>query len=361
MLLKEIELAEVCNQLTAIQTYDPQQDSTENPDQMFICACGFEERSIAIPSQLSKSGKYKTRYSLVFDHETNQEDNALNRPALTQCLNSISENEIDSLAYRDEDFVARFDSILDRVIHYDEELPQVSFDISACSSQMVLSALRLLFQRKIHLRLLYAEATTYHPTIPEYEESPQDWTIDGKGISKGILKANESRLYSGLNLCELPILLIAFPTFKPERINSIRAELQPAQTVWIIGIPHALENQWRISAMRKINEVPEGERTYEILTFGYVETFSLLEQIYRDNEEDFHMIVAPHGSKLQNVGIALLCLLRQDVGLWFSTPELFNPAQYTGGVKDFWQINFGDIQQMVKTVQSCGKLELKVS
>lgn len=360
MFLKEIELAEVCDQLPTIQRYDPQLDSTQNPDAILICACGFEDRSIAIPSRLSESGKYKTRHSLLFEHETNREDNVVNRPRLTQCLDSISETETGSLTYRDEDFVSMFDSVLDRLILSGEELPRVSFDMSACSGKMILSALKLLFKRKIHLRLLYAEAATYHPTPSEYEQSPQDWTVDGEGMSKGILKANESCLYPSLNLRELPILLVAFPTFKPERINSIGAELSAAETVWIIGCPHAPENRWRMNAMREINQVPDTERTYEITTFGYVETFSLLEQIYRDNEECYHMIVAPHGSKLQNVGLALFCLLRQDVGLWFSTPESFNPAQYSSGVKAFWQIDFGDIQQIIKAVRSCGKIELKL-
>jgi len=358
--LKEIELAEVCDQLPTIQRYDPQLDSTEDPDQMFICACGFEDRSIAIPSRLSESGKYKTRYSLLFEHETNREDNAINRPRLTQCLDSISETKTGSLTYRDEDFVSMFDSVLDRLILSGEELPRVSFDISACSGKMILSALKLLFERRIRLRLLYAEAAIYHPTPSEYERSPQDWTVDGEGMSKGILKANESCLYPSLNLRELPILLVAFPTFKPERMRSIRAELQPAQIFWIIGIPHAPENQWRTSAMREINEIPGDQRTYEISTFNYVDTFSLLEQIYSSNEESYHMIVAPHGSKLQNVGIAMFCLLRQDVGLWLSTPESFNPAQYTSGVKGFWQIDFGDIQQIIKAVRLCGKIELKL-
>lgn len=361
MLLKEIELAEVCNKLPPIQPYDPQGDSTEKSDQMFICACGFEERCMAIPSRLSESGKYKTRYSLFFDYQTNLEENAANRPLLGQYLKNISEIRVQNFTYRDEDFVVNFNSILEEVIPCDEELPRISFDISGCSSQIVLSALKILLERKARLRLLYTEAAIYHPTLEEYQQSPQDWTIDGIGMSKGILKVIESRLHPGYNPCELPMLLVAFPTFKPERIRNIRTELQPAQTSWMIGIPHAPENQWRIKAMRQINEVPEGDRTYEVSTFNYVDTFSRLEQIYRDNEESYHMIVAPHGSKLQNVGIALFTVLRQDVGLWFSTPRNFNPAQYTGGVKEFWQIDFGETEEVTKMIRSYGKLQLKLS
>lgn len=359
MLIKETELAEVCSQLPPIQPYEPQQDSCS--DQVFICACGFEDRSLAIPSGLCKPSRYQTRHSLVLDHETNEEDNASNRPALTHYLSSISQKGIESLRYRDDDFVVKFDNIMDQATVSGERIPRVSFDITACSSQMVLSTLKLLFHRKVSLRLLYTEADTYHPTLLEYQQSPHDWTVDGKGMSRGILRVREFRLYPGLNLRELPMLLVAFPTFKPERINSIRTELQPAKTVWIIGIPHATENEWRVKAMREINGVTEADTAYEITTFGYIETFAQLEQIYKGYEESFHVIVAPHGSKLQNVGIALFCLLREDVGLWFSTPLSFNTAQYTSGIKAFWQINFGSVQTVSEIVRACGKLELKLS
>lgn len=360
MYLKETELAEVCNLLPSTQLYDPSQDSVMAPEQMFICACGFEDRCMAIPSLLSKSGRYKTRYSFLFEHQTNPEENARNRPLLENYLSNITEIEVQNFTYKDEDFVARFEGMLDRVLVSNEELlSRITFDISGCSTQMILSALKLLLQRKIRLRLLYVEAAIYHPTPNEYKQSPQDWTIDGAGMSKGILEVVESRLYLGNNLSQLPTLLVAFATFKPERIRYIQAELQPAKTIWIIGIPHAPENQWRIEAMRKINEMPEDETSYKIHTFDHIETFSKLEQIYRDNEESHHMIIAPHGSKLQSVGIALFTLLRQDVGLWFSTPKSFNPVQYTGGVKEFWQIDFGDVQEVVKTIQSCSKLKLE--
>lgn len=358
MVIREIELAEVCNKLPPIKEYNPGNDMSQTSDHVFICACGFEDRSIAIPSALRQSGKYETQYSLVLEHETNPEDNASNLQYLTQCLNGISGHEAWRLTYKEENFVVAFDQFLDANLQFGGELPRVAFDISACSTQMIISTLKLLFRRKIYLKILFAEAEIYHPTKKEYKESRQDWTVDGVGMSRGILRARESRLHPSFNSGELPILLVAFPTFKPERINAIIADLSPAKTIWVLGIPHAPENHWRTEAMRDINNVPENDRAERITTFGYIETLSLLEQLYSEYGESYHMIIAPQGSKFQSVGTALFRLLRQDVGLWFSTPKSFNPAQYTNGVKDFSQIDFGDVQQLISVVKSCGKLEL---
>jgi len=363
VLLRETELAEIIGQLPGINPMDPAMANSKGQEQLFICACGFEDRALAIPSHLAESGNYKVEHSLILDHITNKDDNAVNRPELAGFLSRISDDQPKELLYKNEDFAARFQSVLDSVLSGDdkEETPCVSFDISACSSKMVLSALRMLFERNVRLRILYTEASIYHPTIEELQRSPQNWTVDGRGMSRGILTVEQSPLYSGINLDELPILLVAFPTFKPERMRTIISALQPAQTIWIIGIPHAPENNWRMQSMRDINLVSSSERSYELPTFSYVETFAMLEQLYCDQVDNYHMAVAPHGSKLQNIGISLFCLLRRDVELWFSTPESFNPTQYTAGVKDFWQIVFDNTQQVVNLVQSYGKLQLRRS
>lgn len=361
MLLKEIELAEIVGQLPEIKRLDPQQLSGGGNDQLFICACGFEDRALAIPSRLAETSNYRAEHSLILEHMTNRKDNAVNKPAIVHTLTQIS-SKPQEILYKDEDFAARFDGILSSVLSCDDrEIPSVSFDISACSSKIVLSALRTLLDRNIHLRIFYTEAATYHPTLEELRQSPEDWKVDGKGISKGILAVGASPLYAGLNIDELPILLVAFPTFKPERIKTIISALQPAKIIWVIGIPHADENHWRIQAMRDINLLSGNERIHELKTFGYVETYTLLEQLYDEHQDDYHMVIAHHGSKLQNVGIGLFCMIRRDVELWCSTPASFNPAQYTSGVENLWQIDFDTTQHVVNLLQSLGKLELRFS
>lgn len=361
MLLKESELAEIVGQLPEIKRLEPQQLSGKDNDQLFICACGFEDRALTIPSRLAETSNYRAEHSLILEHATNKKDNTVNRPAITRALTQIS-NKPREILYEDEGFAARFDGILSSILSCDgRKVPSVTFDISACSSKMVLSALRMLLERDIHLRIFYTEANTYHPTRKELRESPEDWTVDGKGISRGILAAGGSPLYAGLNVDELPILLVAFPTFKPERTRTIISALQPARIIWVIGIPHAVKNRWRIQAMRDINLLSSNERTCEITTFGYVETYASLEQLYEEHQDDYHMVIAPHGSKFQNVGIGLFCTVRQDVELWFSTPKSFNPTQYTSGVKDLWQIDFPATQHAVNLLRSLGKLELRPS
>lgn len=361
MLLREIEPAEVYAQFPPIVGFDAAQLGDEY-DSLFICALGFEERSLAVPEALRRCGKYRSVDTLVLGHETNKEDNAKNLAMLRECLGSFSTAE-PQFVQVGEDFTA-LGAAIKRSLSSPSRtapLPIVTLDISGLSSRMLLTVLRLLFSERINLRILYAEAKVYHPTIDEYRDHPEDWTVDGIGMSKGITRASELNLYSNNSRRELSIMLVAFPTFKPERIRSIQAELQPALSLWVLGIPHASENRWRTQAMREINGITESDMVEELPTFGYVDAFSLLERIYREHGDTFHIFIAPHGSKLNNLGVALFCQLRQDVGLWFSNPMAFTPSQYTGSVERLWQIRFDDVQQTVNVVRSCGKLVLQTT
>ena len=327
MRIREIGLAETCNQLPLIQKYEPEKVRKPRIDDLLICCCGFEERSLAIPSRLSAEDTYKARHVLMLTHETNPDDNEVNRAKLVQDLSRLTLGERHDLLFRQEDFVSNMVTLLDSI---DSPLPLVSFDISACSTQMILNVLKVLFEKQINLRVLYAEANVYHPTKEEYA-SPEEWIVDGKGVSIGILRATESRLYSGGNYRELPILLVAFPTFKPERIRSIQLELQPSAITWVLGIPHASENAWRQEAQHAINKIEPDDNIERVSTFDYIQTFSVMEELYKKIEEKHHMVIAPHGSKLQCIGVFLFYLLRQDVSIWFSVPQSFNPQQYDVG------------------------------
>lgn len=357
MHIREIELAETCDKLPSIQKYESKNGTEQRTDDLLICCCGFDERSLALPYRLSSDDTYKAQHSLILTHETNQIDNEANRPKLVQTMTQLTLEEQHDLLFRQEDFTSKFEALLDNVLK--SSLPMVSLDISGCSTQMILSALKVLFERRVSLRVLYAEADVYHPTNEEYQARPDDWIVDGKGASTGILRATESRLYPGVSNKELPNLLVAFPTFKPERIRSIQLELQPSATIWVLGIPHARENSWREQAEREINKIEQDARVERVSTFTYVDSFSAMERLYRETKETHHMTIAPHGSKLQCIGVSLFCLLRQDVSLWFSVPKSFNPSQYTGGVKDLWEIDFGDTSQVVTTIRACGKLEFR--
>lgn len=361
MIIHKVEIAEICNGLKQIEKFDVNSFENERDD-LYITALGFEDRSLDFTKIFSQSGKYKAKSSIILLHETNKVDNERKRAILESYLGTFVENGIIDITYNEDNYMEKYIECINELLGKQKNY-KVSFDISGCSSQMIFSTLKILLESNTDLRVFYTEAEIYHPTKDEFHNHKK-WLIDGSGPSQGILRVTESKLYPGRNVRELPVMLVAFPNFKPERTRSIKTELNPVKTIWIIGEPHLPENHWRRDAVHDVNEIKD-DKIYNLKTFDYISTFCLMEEIYigetykwMAEDNPYHMIIAPHGSKLQNIGIALFCQLRQDVGVYFSTPEQFNPAHYTEGVLNNWQIKFNNTENILKLIKSCGKIRL---
>jgi len=359
--LREISFEEATAGLPTVQSLRADDISAESRDTLFLCALGFEDRCLSVPEFLADSG-YRTARAIVFEYPINEQDNERNRSGLVRSLERISSEQI-PLQVAPVDFP----QILDRALH--SALGQhgcgqklfVTFDISACSSRLILEVLGALLVRDIGLRIAYSEAAVYHPTRQEWDTQPNDWLEDaGFGMARGVVSIWESSVYPGCNPDHLPNLLVAFPTFKRERTQKLisSSEAQVQKTVWIVGVPHLPENRWRVEAMRDINALTPKEECYEVSTFGYTDCLTTLEDIYRKYQDTRHVLVSPLGSKLQDVAIAVFLQLRPDVSVWFSTPKEYNPNQYTEGTLDLWRIDFPDLPAVTRGLRSYGKLQI---
>lgn len=255
---------------------------------------------------------------------------------------------------------------MNRIIE-SQQKPKIMFDISVCSSKLLLSALKIFFEFNIYLRIVYTEAATYHPTPEEFEKEPEKWTTEeGFGITRGVGRVIPSPEHSG-NPRENPDLTIVFPTFKPERTKKIITYIDESllirsgnRIIWIIGDPHMDKDakSQRKSIIRKINEIPEEATTYEVSTLDYKKTLEILYQIYRSKNLDFHINISALGSKMQCLGISLFWYIMQDISIYLAIPREYNPKQYSEGCRGTWQIDFGDTARTRGILDKVGQLEI---
>ena len=235
-----------------------------------------------------------------------------------------------------------------------------------CSSKLLITALTLLFEFNLHLRIVYSEAGIYHPTKAEYADNPDKWTSDEElGLARGVSTVTRSPDHPGSRRDILPEAVIAFPTFKPERVRAILADLDPSllirpenRVVWLIGDPHLPEDRWRTDAQRNINNIPASAPAYEVSTFDYKKTLEILERVYRPFECKHLVNIAPLGSKMQSLGVMLFWYLRPEVSVYFATPREYNATQYSEGCKAVWRIEFGILADVQKLLDMVGQLEV---
>lgn len=362
--LHEVELINVLSVLPDIKPLDVNKSFFKRSDDLFFCALGFEERCPWIPELICTGDTYKAKDAVYFEYATNVADNELNKVRLKKALQSFS-HSVHSIQCDEEKFSIQLRELVQQLC-INEEFPSVVFDISACSSKLLLLSLKVLLEFNINLRILYSEAAIYHPKREEYDENPNKWTTEeGFGLSKGVGKVIPSPEHPGNRRDKLPEAIIVFPTFKPERTKAIITDIDESlvtrpkdRVIWIVGIPHLPEDKWRTDMMIHINQIPQSSPLYEVSTFDYKKTLEILDRIYRTKDCEYHINISPLGSKMQSLGIVLFWHMKQDISVVFAIPEKYNASQYSEGCKATWEIEFGNLDRIRDALNKVGQLEI---
>jgi len=363
--IKEIELIDIINGLPDIESLDCNKEFLNKEYDAFFCALGFEERCLSIPEQLSNIDGFKCKQALYFEYSTNIEDNEINRPRLIMAFEKFADSWT-SLQCDNENFTEDLRKLLNKC-KQSEQIFKIILDISVCSSKLILSLIKVLLELNINLHIVYSEARTYHPTCEEFDEEPEKWTTEeGFGIAQGVGKVVPSVEYPGTQR-ENPDIIVAFPTFKPERTKAIITYIDESllvrpekRIIWMIGEPHMDKDirEKRKRMIRKINGITKEMPSYNVCTLDYKKTLVALENIYKDKNLLFHINVSALGSKMQSLGISIFEYIRPDVSVYLATPVKYNPQQYSEGCKSIWQIDFGDLTNIRGILNKVGQLEI---
>lgn len=359
--LKRVLLAEVLVELRDMTPLDPTALSVGQPDDLLLCALGFEERCLTLPVQLKEAG-FQVRRAAYWRYSTNLDDNAVNQSELEAHLSSMAE-KVDPIETTELRTSTGLRPLLEAVTNNATGPPRVTLDVSVMTNQLILQSLKVLLEYDVNVRIIYAEAAVYHPTRSEYEADPDMWEgEDGQGLARGVGSVTPSAEYPGYALDQLPDMLLMFPGFRAERSNAVVSFVDPSlvtnpgdKVIWLLGIPHLDENRWRLDAMRRINSIDESTPQYEVSTFDYKDTIRVLEDIYSARSRSHTLTLSPLGSKMQAVGTALFCFMHPDVRIIFSTPKEYNATHYSRGCRALWTIDLGltrDLRHMLSGVGS---------
>lgn len=362
------ELSEVMPSFPEVRKLTPSDISDLERADLFLCALGFEDRCLTIPGALSNSG-FKASKAYYIEYSTIPHENATNRPQLLEHLNGISAN-IQSINGDDVGYA----KALRELISPSEESgvgvrPTVVFDISVASNKLLMRCMDVFFASRINLIILYSEAAVYHPTKEEFEHLKKTPLTDGVGLEAGVSEVSICEEYAGFHVDQLPDCLLIFPSFNRERALAVVSAVDPSivgntmeRVVWLLGLPHLPEDQWRLDMMVEIMQIPKDSSQYKVFnvsTFDYRESVTLLNRLYEERSLSSKLTLSPMGSKLQALGAALFCYMRPDVRVIFATPKEYNTSAFSKGCKDTWIINFGDLDRLKAQLDQVGQIRLE--
>ena len=360
---RRIELSTVIGQLPDIQKFNPRVDLPNTPDDLFICALGFEPRCLTLPKLLADNG-YRSNRVVFFEYDTNVDENELNRQELEEHLNVIS-HDVQSLSLNDSSHPNELRRIIRSISEGTLKRDgKITFDLSVAANRIVVTTMVILCEAEAELNILYSEAETYHPTKTEYEVRPWEWQDEAQlGLERGVSDVRPSREVPGEHLDHLPDAIILFPTFKPERSNAVIDFVDPSligargeHIAWLVGIPPLPENQWRIQALKEINGLNSQDVQYDVSTFDYKDTLRTLESVYNGLSDRYKLTLSPIGSKMQALGSSLFSYIHPDARIVFAIPKEYNASQYSEGCRETWKIEFGPLSHIRGLLGSVGRL-----
>lgn len=361
--VRRIELSEVIGELPEIQPFNPRSNPLDGPDDLFLCSLGFEPRCLTLPRLLVESG-YRSEHVVVFEYDTNIDDNEKNRQELTTYMDSIS-NDVQYLFLGEADGPNKLRGVLASIAKSTSgRIPQITFDVSAAANRFVVTSMAILCEAEGSLDILYSEAAIYHPTRTEYQADPDVWQNETLlGLERGVGAVRPSREGPGQHFDPLPDAIALFPTFKRERSQAVIDFVDPSligsrgeQIVWLVGIPHLDENQWRIDALREINQLESNDVQHEVSTLHYQETLTTLEAIHNRLSDRYKLTLSPIGSKMQALGSSLFSFIHPDARIVFAIPKEYNAALYSESCRETWKIGFGPLSELRRILMSVGKL-----
>lgn len=329
---------------------------------IFIGAMGFEERTTSALRKLATLGVDLGR-SLVLEFDLYPDASELRRDDYETLTGQLSNGHVyrpinAPMGTPDPLLPERLKNSLLAASRGKKHL-RVLFDCTSCPSRVLSKCLRLLLDLECELTILYSEAESYYPTQEEWNSGIIKPTINRiEGPFSGVRFVEKPPNLQSNDLGEAPVLLVLFPTFNTERTNGALAEMEPAKRIWLIGEPHdKLTNNYRIE-MAKAFASPimyPGDPWSIITTFDYRETIKALAGIYSKYRFNYRIVVMPHGSKMQTLGVNLFAAAHQ-LSMVFAMPKEYNPTRYSEGCRQVWSIELGNTTHLLQRLRSARAL-----
>jgi len=295
---------------------------------VLILAAGFEDRRTAC-LQLVQSGQ--KRKALVLDYRPVDKRNDLKGmlAALRKGgFETPPENTVVYDRFSPHPFPNLLKSHLERL-----GAERVVLDISAMSKLAVLLCLDVLREMNLEVLVFYTEAKHYRPSRSRYQQAKRDGAIRRPSIQvyTGVHKVLRVQRLSSVAMQGQPTAAVAFMSFNEELTQALLNSVYPSRLFLINGRPPKL--RWREQATAWIhdklrqewgeqdNPIQDGLPVRVVSTRNYRDTVHMLLNLYWRLAEDYRILLAPTGSKMQTVGCYFARALHPDIHIEYPTPS----------------------------------------
>jgi hypothetical protein len=344
-------------QLPGIHPFDVLSIRADNCKKLLLISEGFEQRCTSWISGLPVDFLFEN--CLVFhnipERETRLVELLLEVKKRTRRESTpIIFNRFDPIQ---TEFVLR-DKLSEAMVDIDEVL----VDISVMSKLLIMMIFFILKDQNIKLRCIYSEPTDYIPSEKEYAEFRHGMAAEiVRFPTFGVHDVVRTPLLSSSVMQNCPSILVAFTSFNEQLVRALLSNSYPTHFYLINGIPPYL--LWRERATQEIHhqvieEYQEdnlissnGDLVNRVSTLDYRDTFTLLADLYRKNCYNYRIVVAPTGSKMQTLGVAMMKSCCPDIHIEYPMPESFFMKGYSSTeIRNTHEVVFDNYRSCIRNI-----------
>ncbi len=385
--LSTVVFEDIAQELPEVQPFT----CTEELIDIYICALGFEDRVLAIPTKMASSSWHRAnriRKAIVCSYTTNYQENEAKRESLEQVALQFCQAKVELLGDCPSELAQELRKELLTAKPTDGPL-RVMFDISAASGTLIMSVMHALAEcsstNQLALTVAYSEPEEYCPSEESFQEAGEELVLsacrsgDSTSLHEhGVSEVEINELYPGDSQENRSEFIIAIPSYRTERLARCLQRLtdeplsDPDQFIhWVLGAPPSEERHWRLELQQRVirkllSEIAGGDEasTNKVLTPENHSVVSTLDyrQIMRliflrvDGNLGKNVSVVHMGSKLQAIGVSLALTARPEVTVCYAKPARYNAAQYSRGIGPAWQVRFPNLALVVAAARTVGTL-----
>jgi hypothetical protein len=328
-------------------------------DAIVVCACGFEDRTLALGSSLSPDS---SREAIVLVYR-----NWHDRNRVSEVVNQFERLhvEVEQLDY-DRFIPDQFGDIFYAALRR-RTGSSVLLDVSTMSKMAILLSLEVCRELNVYTRLFYCEANEYGPTREQYLKAKANPGFPRPSIQvySGVAGLARASRLSSVAMQGEPSAAIAFMSMNEMLTQALLSAVYPSRLFLINGHPPV--HQWRERATAWIHEQlirewpdqdnpmkqgPDGEWLPErtTSTLDYRETTEMIRELYWKLALNYRIILAPTGAKMQTVGAFIARAMHPDMHVEYPTPKGFLDF-YSRGIGSKWIVDFGRLGDFVSRLR----------
>jgi hypothetical protein len=189
----------------------------------------------------------------------------------------------------------------------------------------------------------YTEADEYPPSRQDIENklpNPDDPMALAMFLSSGVLELCVVPELSSVEMQGQPMHVVAFPTWNPMQLATLCSDVHASAFTLFHGRPPRPDLEWRLDAIERLNRTDSIKSRDDIVvsTLDYRETLRALLHLYSSHARREKIVVAPTGSKMQTVAVAIFRSWFPDTQIVYPPPAEYESKRYTHGVRALWRL-----------------------